>query len=78
MAFLISSCSPNKAQEQQGEVEIFRSEVMHIHDEVMPSMGSLMNLQKQLKEKIIKTTSKEQVDKLLHDIEVLLEENKKE
>ena len=52
LSFLFSSCSPNKDKEEQGEVAAFRNEVMQIHDEVMPSMGSLMNLQKQLKERI--------------------------
>lgn len=42
---IIASCN------SINEVEKLKTEVMAIHDEVMPEMGNLMNLKSQLKEK---------------------------
>lgn len=43
---LVYSCK------QSNQVEDLQNEVMSIHDEVMPEMGPLMNLKKQLKDTI--------------------------
>lgn len=62
IAFLsiITACN------QKNRVEKLKAEVMAIHDEVMPEMGTLMNLQKELKDKIsdLDTTDKSMADSL--------------
>jgi hypothetical protein len=40
------------ACKQENNVEKMKAEVMAIHDEVMPEMDNLMNLQRQLKSEI--------------------------
>ncbi|MEX2592015.1 MAG: hypothetical protein WD426_04520 [Anditalea sp.] len=55
---VFSSCKNNN------QVETLKSEVMTIHDEVMPEMGTLMNLQKELKERI---SRRDNVDQSMAD-----------
>ena len=52
--FILSSCSQNTSEEKEAPeapspVGQKRSEVMAIHDEIMPGMGALMNLKKRLR-----------------------------
>ena len=66
--FILSSCNQNASEKKEatgalGPVEEKRSEVMAIHDEIMPRMGTLMNLKKQLKEKAAAMDSTQSVDK---------------
>lgn len=79
--FILSSCNQNASEEKEAPeapspVEQKRSEVMAIHDEIMPGMGTLMNLKKQLKEKAAamdsaKGIDKEQLDAIRTSIEQL-------
>lgn len=57
---IITACN------QKNQVEKLKAEVMAIHDEVMPEMGTLMNLQKELKDRIshLHTTDKSMADSL--------------
>lgn len=57
---IITACN------QKNRVEKLKAEVMAIHDEVMPEMGTLMNLQKELKDKIshLDTTDQSMADSL--------------
>ena len=67
LALLLASCS------NVNEVEKLKAEVMEVHDEVMPEMGNLMNLIKQLKDKIADLDSigggTEELDQLIHNLE---------
>ncbi|MFH6983344.1 viral A-type inclusion protein [Marinoscillum luteum] len=67
LALLLASCS------SVNEVEKLKAEVMEVHDEVMPEMGNLMNLKKQLKDKIAYPDSiggsAEELDRLIHNLE---------
>lgn len=49
-AFILASCGANKAEEQKKQQETLAKEVMDIHDEVMPKMGELVSLKKQVKQ----------------------------
>ena len=65
--FILSSCNQNTSEKKEatgapGPVEEKRSEVMAIHDEIMPRMGTLMNLKKQLKEKAAAMDSTQSID----------------
>lgn len=65
---ILSSCSQNasekkEAAEDLGPVEEKRSEVMAIHDEIMPRMGTLMNLKKQLRQRAAVMDSTQEIDK---------------
>ncbi|GAA4429425.1 hypothetical protein GCM10023188_14770 [Pontibacter saemangeumensis] len=51
------SCKQQQAsaaedQEEPGEVEALKGGVMGVHDEIMPRIGTLMHLKKELKEKV--------------------------
>lgn len=63
----VASCN------QENKVEKLKTEVMTIHDEVMPKMGRLMNLKKQLKDKIARLDSigdnTEELVQLIHNLE---------
>lgn len=56
-SLVLFSCSKDKAKED----ELF-NQVMEIHDEVMPEMGSLMKLTKQLKVELDSVMSLEKTD----------------
>ena len=49
-AFILAACGANKAEEQKKQQETLAKEVMDIHDEVMPKMGELVSLKKQVKQ----------------------------
>lgn len=56
-SLFLFSCDQQQAstagdQGEQGEVEALKGEVMGVHDEAMPRIGTLMHLKKQLKEKV--------------------------
>jgi hypothetical protein len=79
--FIFSSCNQNASEKKEAAtvpdaVEKKRSEVMTIHDAIMPEMGTIMNLKKQLKEKAAAMDStgsiyKEQLDSIYFSIEQL-------
>jgi hypothetical protein len=46
---ILNSCTQSK----KNEVEVLESEVMKIHDEVMPNMGEIMGLKNKLEEKLV-------------------------
>lgn len=52
MAVMITACGPGKAEQQKKQQEDLAKEVIAVHDEVMPQMGELVKLRKQLKEKL--------------------------
>lgn len=56
-ALLMAACGPGKAEREQKQQEDLAKEVIGIHDEVMPRMGELVKLRKQLKEKINEWTA---------------------
>ncbi|MEX2336026.1 MAG: hypothetical protein WD555_02000 [Fulvivirga sp.] len=77
--FIFSSCKQKQAENEKvietpDEVEKMRNEVMAIHDEVMPEMGALMNLKKQLKAKINQMDSTEEKTDSLQPLVIQLEE----
>lgn len=47
--FWLLSCGPDKKTEDR---EALYKSMMEVHDEVMPEMGTISNLQKQIKEKL--------------------------
>jgi hypothetical protein len=47
VAFILASCGPGS----QAEIDALREEVISIHDEVMPKMGELKALSKEIVEK---------------------------
>ena len=56
MLMILSACNQNTSEKKEAAgtpdaVEKKRNEVMAIHDEIMPRIGTLMNLKTQLKEK---------------------------
>lgn len=59
LSFSLFSCKQQtSAVEKKGapdEVEALKQEVMGVHDETMPRIETLMNLKKQLKEKVAQT-----------------------
>ena len=63
---------------EENKVEKLKDEVMAIHDEVMPEMGSLMKLKNQLNEKLVYFDSADkkfsEINKAIHDLEVADEE----
>ena len=66
--FAISSCNENSSEKKEatetlGAVEEKRNKVMAIHDEIMPHVGTLMNLKKQLREKAAAMDSTQDIDK---------------
>lgn len=54
--FSLTSCGPNKAEQQTKEKDALAKEVLDIHDEVMPKMGEIVKLRKEIKGKINKWT----------------------
>lgn len=66
---IVASCK------QSNQVEDLQNEVMSIHDEVMPEMGTLMNLKKQLKDTIshLDSTNQPVADSLTLIVEQLEE-----
>ena len=65
---IFSSCNQKNSEKEEaiavpGEVEEKRSEVMAIHDEIMPRIGTLMNLKKQLRERAAAMDSAQNTDK---------------
>lgn len=66
---LVYSCK------QSNQVEDLKSEVMNIHDEVMPEMGTLMSLKKQLKDTVsqLDSTNQSVADSLTLIVEQLEE-----
>jgi phage tail tape-measure protein len=79
----LSACNQNTSGKKEDTktpdaVEKKRSEVMAIHDAIMPEMGTIMNLKKQLKEKASAmdstgSTDKEQLDSIYFSVEQLEE-----
>lgn len=66
--FIFISCNQNASEkkdtaETPDVVEKKRSEVMAIHDEIMPHMGTLMNLKKQLRKRAAAMDSAQSIDK---------------
>ena len=64
---ILSSCNQNTSEKKAATgalnpVEEKRSQVMAIHDEIMPHMGTLMNLKKQLKERAAGLDSTKSLD----------------
>ena len=59
------SCQRTSDAEQDApdEVEALKQEVMDAHDAVMPGVGTLMNLKKQLKEKAAQLDTAKEADK---------------
>ena len=50
-AFALFSCGQQTSAAENREVEDLKQEVMGVHDKIMPRVGTLMSLKKQLKEK---------------------------
>jgi hypothetical protein len=46
-AILLVAC-----EEKPKETDVLYNKVMEVHDEIMPKMGDIMRLKKQLKEKL--------------------------
>jgi hypothetical protein len=79
--FIFSSCNQNSSERKEAAttpdaVEEKRSEVMKVHDAIMPEIGTIMNLKKQLKEKAsamdsTQSADKEQLDSIYFSIEQL-------
>ena len=80
MLLTLSACSQNTDEKKEATgtldaVEKKRSEVMAVHDEIMPGMGTLMNLKKQLKEKAAAMDSAQSIDQeQLVSIQVSIEQ----
>lgn len=79
--FILSACNQNASEKDElaeapDAVAQKRSEVMAVHDAIMPKMGALMNLKKQLREKasVLDSTNiahEEQFDSIQLSIEQL-------
>lgn len=48
----LMACGPNKAEQEKKQEDELAKQVLAVHDEVMPKMGELSKLRKQLKEKV--------------------------
>jgi hypothetical protein len=59
LAFSLFSCNKQTSAAENkkapGEVEALKQEVMRVHDETMPRIGTLMNLKKRLKDELAQT-----------------------
>lgn len=65
-ALVMSACGPGKAEKEQKQQEELAKEVIGIHDEVMPRMGELVKLRKQVKGKINAWTADSATDHETH------------
>ncbi len=61
-AFAMFSCNP---QAEKSDLKTLRSEVMDVHDEVMPKMGELRKTEKALRQMASETQDSVQTDELL-------------
>lgn len=66
VALAMSACGAGKAEKEQKQQEALAKEVIGIHDEVMPRMGELVKLRKQVKEKLNVWTADSTVDHSAH------------
>lgn len=68
ISFVLFSCeqqtSATENKEAPDEVKTLKQEVMGVHDEIMPGVGTLMNLKKQLKEKAAQLDTIKEADKV--------------
>jgi hypothetical protein len=67
LSFSLLSCNQQTSaadnKETPDEVEALKQEVMGVHDEIMPRIGTLMNLKKQLKERVAQLDTAKEADK---------------
>ena len=61
-SLLMTACGPGKAEKELKQQEDLAKEVLAVHDEVMPRMGELTKLRKQVKEKLNAWTADPTVD----------------
>jgi CHASE3 domain sensor protein len=57
-AILLVSC-----EEKPKETDVLYNKVMEVHDEIMPKMGDIMKLKKQLKEKLAELDTATDIDR---------------
>jgi hypothetical protein len=64
-AILLVAC-----EEKPKETDVLYKKVMEVHDEIMPKMGDIMKLKKQLKEKLAELDTATEIDRAkIDDIE---------
>jgi paraquat-inducible protein B len=64
-AILLVAC-----EEKPKETDVLYNKVMEVHDEIMPKMGDIMKLKKQLKEKLAELDTATEIDRAkIDDIE---------
>jgi paraquat-inducible protein B len=64
-AILLVAC-----EEKPKETDVLYNKVMEVHDEIMPKMGDIMRLKKQLKEKLAELDTATEIDRAkIDDIE---------
>lgn len=60
--FIMSAILLVACEEKPKETDLLYKKVMEVHDEIMPKMGDIMKLKKQLKEKIAELNASAEAD----------------
>jgi paraquat-inducible protein B len=68
--FIMSAILLVACEEKPKETDVLYNKVMEVHDEIMPKMGDIMKLKKQLKEKLAELDTATEIDRAkIDDIE---------
>lgn len=61
--FIMSAILLVACQEKPKETDVLYKKVMEVHDEIMPKMGDIMKLKKQLEEKLAELDTATEIDR---------------
>jgi hypothetical protein len=61
--FIMSAILLVACEEKPKETDLLYNKVMEVHDEIMPKMGDIMKLKKQLKEKLAELDTATEIDR---------------